>query len=176
MPSELGLIWAEAHGGVIGAGGAIPWRLPEDMAHFRAVTTGDGGASTVLMGRRTWDSLPPRFRPLPGRRNIVLTRDRAWSAEGAEVAHSVDEGLASLTGPVWGIGGAEIYAALLPHADRLVVTEIDLDVAGDAFAPAVGPAWQRTVTDPETGWHTSDAGLRYRFTEWRRVPEPVSRS
>ncbi len=128
------LVAAVAHGGVIGYDGAVPWRLPEDMAFFRELTTG----YPVVMGRRTWDSLPDRFRPLPGRRNIVVTRNRAWAAEGAERAASVDEALA-LAGDVartFVIGGAEIYAAALPRVDELVLTEVELDVAGDTFLPA----------------------------------------
>src|SRR5699024_1639276 len=86
-PAALGMIWAQAHGGVIGAGGAMPWHLPEDLAHFKATTAGH----PVIMGRATWDSLPPRFRPLPGRRNIVVTRDPRWSAEGAQACRTPDE-------------------------------------------------------------------------------------
>ncbi|OOL28231.1 dihydrofolate reductase, partial [Rhodococcus rhodochrous] len=84
---DIVLIWAQDRDGGIGRDGAIPWRIPEDMAHFRAATTG----RPVIMGRLTWESLPPRFRPLPGRRNIVVTRDPAWSDAGAEVAHGVPE-------------------------------------------------------------------------------------
>ena len=107
----IGLIWAQAANGVIGRDNAIPWHIPEDMAHFREVTTG----STVVMGRRTWESLPARFRPLPGRRNVVLTRDEAWTAEGAEVAHDLT---AALAGDCWVIGGADIYRAALPLRRR----------------------------------------------------------
>ena len=87
--TSLGLVWAEAQGGVIGAEGGMPWHVPEDMAHFRRVT----GTADVVMGRRTWESLPPRFRPLPGRRNIVVTRDAEWTAEGAERAGSLGDAL-----------------------------------------------------------------------------------
>jgi dihydrofolate reductase len=156
----IGLIWAQARGGVIGADGGIPWRLPEDMAHFRAVTSG----GTVVMGRRTWDSLPPRFRPLPGRENVVVTRDPSWSAEGAVVAHSVDDALDGATGDVWVIGGGEIYRLALPLADRLEVTEVDLDVAGDTIAPPIGPEWE-LAPGP---WQQSADGLRYRFVACTR--------
>ncbi|MFF0815917.1 dihydrofolate reductase [Rhodococcus sp. NPDC003318] len=154
----LGLIWAQARAGVIGRDNTIPWRVPEDTAHFVDVTTGH----PVIMGRRTWDSLPPRFRPLADRRNIVVTRDRTWSAEGAEVVHSLDDALA-LAGDAetWVIGGGEIYAAALGRADRVVVTEIDLDVDGDAYAPSLGDAWT-----PESigDWQTSRRdGTRFRF-------------
>jgi dihydrofolate reductase len=131
----LGLIWAQNPAGVIGRDGAIPWRIPEDMAYFKDVTSGH----PVVMGRKTWDSLPPRFRPLTDRRNIVVTRDPDWRAEGAEAAHSVESAIA-LAGPgdTWVMGGGEIYTAAMPFADRLFVTEVDLDTEGDAYAPAIG--------------------------------------
>jgi len=127
------LVAAVARGGVIGRDGTVPWHVPEDMAFFRELTTGH----PVVMGRRTWDSLPERFRPLPGRRNIVVTRNPAWRADGAERAGSLEEalGLVDSDGLVFVIGGAEIYRAALPHADELVLTELDLDVPGDAFFP-----------------------------------------
>jgi len=109
---SVNLIWAQSANGVIGADGQLPWRIPEDLAHFRMLT--DGG--TVVMGRATWESLPPRFRPLPGRRNVVLTRQQDWSAPGAVVAHTLDEALTSADGDVWVIGGASVYAAALPRA------------------------------------------------------------
>ncbi|MGZ4648755.1 MAG: dihydrofolate reductase, partial [Blastococcus sp.] len=111
------MVWAQARDGVIGADGALPWRLPEDLALFRELTMG----STVVMGRRTWESLPERFRPLPGRTNVVLTSDRTWSADGARAAASVEQVLAEHES-FWVIGGGEVYARFLPHADRLVVT------------------------------------------------------
>ncbi|HSG13620.1 MAG TPA: dihydrofolate reductase [Gaiellaceae bacterium] len=136
---KVSLLAAVAHGGVIGRDGAVPWHLPEDMARFRELTTGH----TVVMGRRTWESLPDRFRPLPGRRNIVITRNPAWSEPGAERAGSVEDALGLAQGEehVFVIGGAEIYAAALPHADELLLTEVDLDVAGDTFFPD----WDRTA-------------------------------
>ena len=159
----IGLIWAEAEGGVIGRAGAMPWHVPEDFAHFRAVTLG----APVVMGRKTWDSLSPRFRPLPGRRNIVVTRQRDWSADGAEVASSVDGALALAAGRaserVWVIGGAQLYAETIGRADRLEVTELDLAVDGDTFAPTPGGEWHMTAVDPGSGWHTSSSGIRYRF-------------
>jgi dihydrofolate reductase len=151
------LIWAEARGGVLGRDGALPWRLPEDQRMFRELTTG----STVVMGRRTWDSLPERFRPLPGRRNVVLTRDPSWSQ--AERAGSVEEALA--LGDLWVIGGAEVYAAFLPYADEIVRTEIDADFAGDVLAPALDGSW----VGPVPGWEVSTGGLRYRVTRLARV-------
>ena len=156
------LVAAVAHGGVIGRDGTVPWHLPEDMAFFRELTTGH----PVVMGRRTWESLPDRFRPLPGRRNIVVTRNPTWSAKGAERAGSLDEAL-RLGAPdsVFVIGGAEIYRAALPHADELVLTELELDVQGDTFFPD----WPRDefieVTRDE---RTAADGTAYAFVTYRR--------
>ncbi|MFI8961873.1 dihydrofolate reductase [Streptomyces sp. NPDC053493] len=175
---SIGLIWAQTLDGVIGAGNAIPWRLPEDMAHFKATTLG----RPVIMGRRTWDSLPARFRPLPGRRNIVVTRDPRWTAEGVERAGSVEAALALATGPAdlaeptdpaeptgsadaWVIGGGEIYRAALPHATTLSVTEVDSPVAGDTYAPSLDPSWK---TAEDTGWLRSTTGLHYRIRRYTR--------
>jgi dihydrofolate reductase len=160
----VALIWAQAHGRVIGVDGALPWHLPEDMALFRRLTTG----STVVMGRRTWESLPERFRPLPGRTNVVLTSDPGWSADGATRAGSVEEVLAAQDS-LWVIGGGAVYTAFLPHADRLVVTEVDLRVDGDTWAPAIGPEWQRTDRTPDDGWAESATGLGYAVSEYARV-------
>lgn len=165
----LGLVWAQTPTGVIGRDGALPWHLPEDMAHFREVT----GGHPVVMGRATWLSLPDRFRPLPGRPNVVLSRDRSFVAPGARVARSLDAALALAHDEaadddpdVWVIGGAAVYAAALPLAGRLEVTEVDLDVAGDAFAPAVGVDEWTSIAGP---WLTSRTGPRYRFvTHLRR--------
>jgi dihydrofolate reductase len=158
------LIWAEARDRIIGAAGTIPWHLPEDMRHFKDRTTG----ATVVMGRGTWDSLPAGVRPLPGRRNVVLTRRSDWSAPGAEPAGSVS---AVLVGhdDVWVIGGAEVYAAFLPHAGHVVRTLVDLDVPGDARAPELGPEWRERIEAP-AGWQTSRTGLRYRIGEYVRAP------
>lgn len=158
----LALIWAEARDRVIGADGGIPWHLPEDMRHFRELTSG----SPVVMGRRTWDSLPERFRPLPGRSNIVVTRQAEWSAAGAEVAHTVEEALALTAGAetTWVMGGAQLYSAALPLADRLEVTEVDLDIPGDTRAPEPGEGWSAHPGE----WLTSTTGLRYRFVRYLR--------
>lgn len=141
------LVWAQSADGVIGRDGGLPWHLPEDLALFRALTTG----GTVVMGRRTWESLPPRFRPLPGRRNVVLTRGRV---EGAEVVRDLDD--APRDG--WVIGGERVYAAALPTADLLVTTYVEGRYEGDAYAPAVGPAWHAVTDHP---WRTSRAGPAY---------------
>ncbi|MGK9147196.1 dihydrofolate reductase [Plantibacter flavus] len=168
---SLALIWAQAYGSVIGADGDMPWHVPEDLAHFKALT----GSDAVIMGRRTWDSLPPRFRPLPGRRNVVVTRDSGWSAEGAVVAHSLTEAIdaagASDDTTVWVTGGAGLFTEALPLADRLEVTELDLDVAGDTFAPTVGEQWVPVTIDPAHGWSESRTGVPYRFIRYERAPE-----
>jgi dihydrofolate reductase len=130
---RLSIVAAVARGGVIGRDNAIPWRIPEDARHFRELTMGH----PVVMGRRTWDSLPDRYRPLPGRRNVVLSRDPDWQAPGAERAGSLDEALRLLNDEprVFVIGGGDVYAAALPLADDLVVTEVDADVDGDTLFP-----------------------------------------
>ncbi|MFB2554640.1 dihydrofolate reductase [Herbiconiux liangxiaofengii] len=163
----VSLIWAEAHGGVIGEAGSIPWHLPEDLAHFRELTAG----ATVVMGRKTWDSLPERFRPLPGRRNVVVTRQADWAAEGAERAGSVQDAVTASGGDgrdTWVIGGGEIYRQALPQADRLEITEVDLAVAGDTRAPLFdGAEWVRMPT-PTADWIESKTGIRYRFVTLSR--------
>lgn len=133
----VALVAAVARRGVIGRDGGLPWRLPEDMAHFREVTLGH----PVVMGRRTWESLPERFRPLPGRRNVVVTRNRALRVEGAERAGSLEAALELLAGEtrISVIGGGELFAEALLLADELVLTELDLEVDGDTFFPV----WDR---------------------------------
>jgi dihydrofolate reductase len=159
------MIWAQARDRVIGADGGLPWHLPEDLALFRRITTG----STVVMGRRTWESLPDRFRPLPGRTNVVLTRDLGWSAEGAGTAKSVEQ-LLDEHESFWVIGGGAVYAAFLPHADRLVVTDVDTAVAGDTRAPELDTHWVRTSRAPAEGWSLSErSGLRYAVSEYQRA-------
>ena len=151
------MIWAEAHDGVIGAGGEIPWRVPGEQQVFRERTMG----ATVVMGRATWDSLPERFRPLPGRRNVVLTRQPGWNAEGAEVFGSVEE-LLRVHHDFWVMGGEAVYTALLPYAGHIVRTRIDLSVDGDPFAPRLGPEWQIAAGADS---RTSDTGVRYTVEE-----------
>jgi dihydrofolate reductase len=161
MTARIGLVWAEAHDGVIGAAGGMPWHVPEDLAHFKQVTSG----SPVIMGRKTWESLPERFRPLPGRRNIVVTRSAQWAADGAERAGSLG-GAIEAAGTdaewTWVIGGGELFREAIALADRLEVTELDAAVDGDTFAPP-RDAWVTTAADPVAGWHTSRGGIRYRF-------------
>jgi dihydrofolate reductase len=161
MPIHL--IFARARNGVIGKNNQLPWHLPEDLAHFKRTTLGQ----PVIMGRKTWDSLPLQFRPLPGRTNIVVTRQTDWQAPGATVAHSLAQAQ-SLCDPqqtVWVIGGAEIYAQALPLARKAVITDIDLAVAdGDAFAPQFGPHWQQTHRED----HVSAQGLAFSFITLER--------
>ncbi len=153
----LKLIFARASNGVIGCQNALPWHLPEDMAHFKRTTMG----CPVIMGRKTWDSLPPRFRPLPGRANVVVTRQPDWQAAGALRADSLEAAM-RLCGDapdVWVIGGAQLYALALPLAATAVVTEIDSELKGDAFAPSFGPQWRETAREE----HVAASGLPYRF-------------
>lgn len=136
---RLVVVAAIARNGTIGNGRELVWRIPEDLAHFKRVTLGH----PVLMGRRTWDGLPPRFRPLPGRRNLVLTRQPGWQATGAEVVHTLDEAieLCRTSERLYVIGGAQLWALALPRVDELVLTEIDRDFAGDT----VFPPWDRSA-------------------------------
>ena len=162
MP-RINLIFARAANGVIGKDNSMPWHLPEDLAHFKRLTQG----SPVIMGRKTWDSLPPRFRPLPGRNNIVITRQVDWHAEGALRACSLPAAL-ELSGnvpEVWIIGGAEIYRQAEPLAQRAEVTEIAQDVKGDAYAPTLGPTWTETAREQ----HLSATGLSFSFVTYQVV-------
>jgi dihydrofolate reductase len=159
--TRLGLIWAQSTSGVIGRGGAIPWQLPEDLAHFKELTMGH----TVVMGRRTWESLPTKVRPLPGRKNVVLTRQADFTAEGATVVQSLDE---ALTDPdTWVVGGEQIYTLAMPRASRCEVTEVEVDLPrddGDVVAPVLDETWVGTAGE----WETSRTGIRYRFHSYRR--------
>jgi dihydrofolate reductase len=132
---EVVLVYARAANGVIGRDGTLPWHLPADLKHFKALTM----AKPMIMGRKTFDSFPA---PLPGRRHIVLTRDTAWSAAGAEPAHSPDEALALAgDGEIAVIGGAEVFALFSDRATRIELTEIHADFAGDTTMPALDQAW-----------------------------------
>ena len=149
MP-EIVIIAAVARNRVIGKDNALLWHIPEDMAHFKALTSGQ----TVIMGRKTWESLPPRFRPLPGRRNIVISRQPDFAVPGAELASSLDHALqlASTGECVFIIGGEQIYRQGLVFADRLEITEVDQTPDGDAWFPEI-PAvdWQETAKIPGPG-------------------------
>ncbi|CAN5221592.1 dihydrofolate reductase [soil metagenome] len=158
----VNLIWAQSSSGVIGRDNGIPWRLPEDQARFKGLTLGH----TVVMGRLTWESLPNKVRPLPERKNIVVTHQADYLAEGATVVTDLDEALAG-EDEVWVIGGAQIYVQALHYAVRCEVTEIEVDVRrqdGDVVAPVLDESWAGTTH----GWETSESGLRYRFHTFQR--------
>jgi len=156
------LIYARARNGVIGKDGAMPWHLPEDLAHFKRTTL----SHPVIMGRRTWDSIPARFRPLPGRVNIVVTRQPDWHENGAQRASSLQDALQKCEKceQVWVIGGAQLYAQALPLADEVVVTEIDAGFDGDAFAPTLGQEWREAARQS----HTAANGMRFAFVRYVR--------
>jgi dihydrofolate reductase len=176
----VGLIWAQSTSGVIGRDNGIPWRLPEDQARFKELTMGQ----TVVMGRLTWESLPATVRPLPGRRNVVVTRQAEYVADGAVVVDGLGGALTGAGGPpacggersdsgnvsgddTWVIGGEQIYELALPIATRCEVTEVEIDLPredGDAVAPVLDEAWVGTTGD----WLTSKSGLRYRFHTYLR--------
>lgn len=152
------LVVAASDKGVIGRDGAIPWRLPDDMKRFKALTLGH----TVVMGRKTWDSLPAKNRPLPGRRNLVVTRDAGWAAEGAARA-SLEEALAG--GDIFVIGGAEIYRAALARADRIELTEVHGDIEGDTFFNFDRAGWREVAREDRV----AADGLAYSFVTLQRV-------
>jgi dihydrofolate reductase len=162
MPVHL--IYARAANGVIGKDGTMPWHLPEDLAHFKQLTLG----CPVIMGRKTWDSLPARFRPLPGRSNTVITRQPDWHENGVQHSSSLREALQlheHHNSTIWVIGGAQIYAQALPLADCVEVTEIGQDFDGDAYAPTLGPEWKEAAREH----HTSASGLPFCFVRYLRA-------
>jgi dihydrofolate reductase len=160
--SLIALVVAVADNGVIGNRGKIPWRIADDMKHFKAVTLG----KPCIMGRKTWESLPKK--PLPGRTNIVITRDQAFSAPGAIAAHSWDEALAQAerehADEISVIGGAEIYAAALPHASRIHLTEVHGVFDGDAHFRFDRAGWRESARDERA----TPEGLRYSFVTLER--------
>ena len=160
---HLTLILARAANGVIGAKGGLPWHLPEDLAFFKRTTMGH----PIVMGRRTWESIG---RPLPGRRSIVVTRDRSFAASGAEVVHSLDEALALCAGSdeVFVIGGAQLYAEALPRADRVLLTEIHADFKGDTVLPALsGAEWNEFSREVHAA--TATRPFAFDFVDYRRA-------
>ena len=159
----LSLIASVARNGTIGRGSALVWDEPADKKFFKRTTVG----CPVVMGRKTWDSLPPRFRPLPGRRNVVVSRQGGWQAAGAEVAHELDDALALVADAprVFVIGGAHLYEQALEKADELVLTEIDREIEGDVFFPRwEREAFEEVSSEPRV---TAD-GAKYRFVIYRR--------
>jgi dihydrofolate reductase len=159
--NEVVLIVAAAANGVIGRGGAIPWRLPEDLRRFKALTLGHA----VVMGRKTWDSLPKK--PLPGRQNFVVTRDAGWTAPGALPVTSPDIALvgAAPGTAIMVIGGAQIYRHFLPQAARIELTEVHRDFDGDARFYFDRAQWRETARED----HVGDDGLAYSFVTLARL-------
>lgn len=159
--TRLHLIFARAANGVIGKDGGLPWHLPEDLAHFRRLTTGH----PVIMGRRTWESLPPRFRPLPGRTNIVVTRQPQWQEAGALRANSLEQALDHVPHgeEAWLIGGAQLFIEALPLAQGAVITEIEADFDGDVAMPPLGSGWREIARER----HTGAGGLAFSFVTYR---------
>ena len=152
----LHLIYARSRNNVIGVNGDLPWHLPEDLAHFKRTTLGQ----PVIMGRVTWESIPEKFRPLPGRTNVVVSRQTGFTAPGAQVVSSLQAAIDLFPADdvVWLIGGAQLYAQAMPLAQQLVITEIDADYEGDAFAPVLNTGeW----TEVHRTSHTSAQGLGY---------------
>ena len=150
----IALVVAYSANRAIGRDGDLPWRLPTDLRRFRELTSG----GTVVMGRKTWDSLPPRFRPLPDRRNVVVSRN---GCDAPDVRRSVGE---AVTGDCFVIGGGEIYAQALPLADRVYATEVEGEVDGDAFFPALGPEWRET----DRSAPIEEGGHVYAFVTYER--------
>ena len=159
---QINMIFARAANGVIGKDNAIPWHLPEDLARFKQLTQGH----PVIMGRKTWDSLPPRFRPLPGRKNVVITRQKGWQQAGAEMVSSLTDALelCAQSAEVWIIGGAQIYAEAAPLADHIEVTELAQTFEGDAFAPTLDAQWLEIAREE----HISTNGLGFSFITYKK--------
>jgi dihydrofolate reductase len=170
----IAAIWAQNEAGLIGAAGTVPWHVPEDLRRFARLTKG----CALVMGRKTFDSLPGQGIGLPGRRNVVVTRDRGWTAPGAHVAASPAEGLelaaaldraAGADSPIWVVGGGEIYRALIGAVELAEVTVVDAPGAvGDTFAPPLD-GFRLDTRDPASGWATSTSGTGYRYETWRRA-------
>jgi dihydrofolate reductase len=166
---QINLIWAQAHDRVIGHVGKMPWHLPEDLAHFKRTTLG----SPVIMGRKTWDSLPPKFRPLPGRMNVVISSSqdilKNLSQIGVSPAQNLREALSNCeqsgAKEAWVIGGAQIYAQALPLAQKVVITEIDAAFEGDAFAPPLDSAWR----EAERSNLVAASGMKIAFVTYLRA-------
>jgi len=156
------LILARARNGVIGAGGGLPWRLPEDLAFFKRTTMGH----PIVMGRKTWESIG---RPLPGRRSVIVTRDLNFAAAGAEVVHSLAEAIQRCadTEEIFVIGGAQVYTEALGRADRLLLTEIDADFEGDTFMPAAA-AEDWAEFSRERHPPTATRAYAFDFVDYRR--------
>ncbi len=144
------LIVAQASNHCIGKDGGLPWHIPEDLKHFRQCTMG----KTVLMGRKTWESLPEKHRPLSGRKNVVITRDRSFIAEGATLFHNLEEALETLKNEdIWILGGAEIFKQSLPFAEKIELTQIHVPYEGDTFFPEISQgAWSIIKEEKHDGY------------------------
>ncbi|MDO5617430.1 dihydrofolate reductase [Kocuria sp.] len=173
-PPVIGAIWAQTRDGVIGAGGSMPWHVPEDFAHFKSVTTGH----PVIMGRRTWESFPAKFKPLPDRTNIVMTSrpQEFGDAEGAVVVDSYADAVAAARAAeggeeIWVIGGGQLYGHALTSPQHpvthCVVSVLDLQIDGDTHAPQLDATWQ-LVAEEDRG--TSRTGVPWRVQTWQRHP------
>ncbi len=171
------MIWAQTPDRVIGADGDLPWHLPEDLNHFKELTHGH----PVIMGRRTWGSFPEKYRPLPGRTNIVVSRRQSAADQmrqaGAVVVPGFQEALeaaheADGLDLIWVIGGATLFEQALDVATLAEVTVIDTDADGDTFAPELDARWTRTAVDPAAGTHRSRTGPAYRYERWERQDRP----
>ncbi len=158
------VVATDARGG-IGINNTLPWKLPEDLAHFKRVTTGH----PIIMGRKTFDSIG---RPLPNRRNIVITRDPQWQRDGVDSVTSIEAALALVgDGRASIIGGAQIYAAILDEVNELIVTEISHTFDCDAFFPAIDPQiWQEVAREKH---HSEANGFDYAFVTWRRKAQDL---
>jgi dihydrofolate reductase len=170
MSADVFLVVAVADNGVIGAAGGIPWRISEDLKRFKALTLG----KPIVMGRKTWESFPKR--PLPGRTNIVITRDAAYRAEGAVVVHTLDEALVRARreepAEIAVVGGAEIYRAALPLAARIELTEVHMQADGDTHFPMLDRGvWRETARSA----HVAPDGVRYSYVTLERTLSPPSR-
>jgi len=169
---RINLIYARARNGVIGRNNTLPWHLPQDLAHFKRMTAG----APVIMGRKTWDSLPERFRPLPGRPNIVVTRQSAWQAPGSIAVHDLQQAqqvcaaMPKQPAELWVIGGAQIYASAQTLATRAIVTELARDFDGDAFAPQLDADWTETAREE----HVAPDGLAFAFVTYERPDRKLS--
>jgi dihydrofolate reductase len=174
----IAAIWAQNQAGLIGAAGRMPWHLPEDLRRFAALTLG----CPVVMGRKTFESLPGPGTGLAGRRNIVITRDPAWAAPGAQAVRSPEAGLAAGlaaagaaggSGTVWVIGGGQVYRSVIDQVDLVEVTVVDAPGAqGDTYAPGLD-GFALVSADPADGWRVSSSGIGYRYQTWSRPGAPA---
>jgi len=157
--TKIGAIWAATPSGVIGDGKDLLWRLPEDLKYFSAITSG----TTVIMGRKTWDSLPEKFRPLPNRVNFIISRTET-SIEGATVFSSIEEALQAVeTDEAWFIGGGQIYTAALDFVKEIKVTVVNLEVTGETVAPNID---NKFILSDSSEWKTSSKDIEYKFETW----------